>query len=223
MLLDIVFENDDFLALNKPAGISVLHDRKSPSNIFDAIRVEYPLASLVHRIDKGTSGLLLVAKSDEFRRRLSRAFAKRQITKFYIGVVCGHISAGRSLTIDLPLRKGRKSRYRIAGLREEIRTHADGWRIASTDGYDSLTRVRVLQTGKQRSLVLCRPITGRTHQIRVHLSWIGHAIVGDTLYGAVNSTEQRWDRLALHCHRLVLPDFGGISAPIPADVWQAID
>lgn len=222
-MLDIVFENEDFIALNKPSGVSVLRDRQSPTNLFDAIKNDYPDAALVHRIDKGTSGLLIVAKRDEFKRHLSRAFAKRQVTKFYVGVVCGHISGGRSLTIDLPLRKGRKSRYRVAGLREEIRTHKDGWHIDSDDGYASSTRLRVLNLGKTRSLVLCKPLTGRTHQIRVHLSWIGHAIVGDTLYGAVNSIEQKWDRLALHCHRMVLPNFGGITAPIPDDVLRALD
>ena len=222
-MLDVVFENEDFLALNKPSGISVLQDRQSPTHLFDEIRREFPGTALTHRIDKGTSGLLLVAKNDVYKRKLSRAFAKRRIQKFYIGVVCGHVARGKTLTIDLPLRKGRKSRYRIAGLREEIRTHADGWRIASTEGYDSMTRIRVLRTSRQRSLVLCRPITGRTHQLRVHLAWIGHAIVGDPLYGAGDSPEQRWHRLALHCHRLVLPDFGGITAPVPKDVWNALE
>ena len=139
---------------------------------------------------------MLVALDRPAQRDLNRAFNARAVRKHYVGVICGHFPSGRTLTIDLPLKQGRKSRYRVAGLREEIRPTRAGWTIDADGGHASKTRVRTIARGEKRTVVAIQPITGRSHQIRVHLSWIGHAVAGDHLYGSPASIEQASPRLA---------------------------
>ena len=222
-MLDVIHQDNDCLVLNKPEGVSLLRDRSGDPNLFEQIQSEHPTAKLVHRLDKGTSGVLVVALTKEFRQFASNAWAKREVRKYYVAVVCGHLPVGKTLSIELPLKKGRKSRFRVAGLREEIRSERRGWTIRSDDGYESVSRLRVLQCGPARSLCLLQPITGRTHQLRVHLSWIGHAIVGDPIYGWPNSTEQSWPRMTLHCHKLVVGPALNFSAPVPKQLTAALD
>ena len=214
-MIQTLFEDKNLLVINKRSGISLLRDRSGEDNLWTTIKDRYPSAKTVHRLDKGTSGVLLVALSREYQKRLNQMFANGWIRKYYVGITAGHFPSGKTLVIKLPLKKGRKSRYRIAGLREQIRESEKGWNISSSEGLGASSRVRTLKNGPRRSLVLINPLTGRTHQIRVHLSWVGHAIVGDQLYGSPNLSEQSWTRLALHCHRLVLPGMGTYIAPIP--------
>ncbi len=198
--------------LDKPSGVSVLADRTGAPCLWDELKSLYPRPRLVHRIDKGTSGAMLVALTEDCQRTITRAFSQRAIGKHYLAVVCGHIPARRTLTISLPLKRGRKSRYRVAGLREEIRSSPHGWSIDSSDGLASTTRIRVLAQSRRRTLLAVQALTGRGHQIRVHLAWIGHAVAGDHLYGAPGAPEQAAPRLALHCHRLVVPGYGPFKA-----------
>ena len=221
-MFDVLFEDDDYVVIEKPSGVSLLRDRAGLPNIFDAIRKQFPEAKLVHRLDKGTSGILVVARTKSFQAFASRQFAKRSVRKFYVAVVAGHIAKGRSLTIDLPLNPGRKGRYRIAGLREEIRGRREGWFIDSDAGHPSISRVRVLETGMRRSLVLIQPLSGRTHQIRVHLSWIGHAIVGDALYGVPASDEQSWPRMLLHSTCVCLSPLHTFKSNLPKEFREAV-
>ena len=229
MRLSILYESADLLVLDKPAGVSVLADRGGAPCLLDAIRRGHPAARLVHRIDKGTSGVLVLATSRAAQRRISQAFTRREVAKHYVAQVAGHVPRGASLKIELPLKPGRKSRYRVAGLREEIRASRGGWSIvdagegqgegqAGAGGKASVARIRVLahsRSGPARSLLAVQPLTGRTHQIRVHLAWVGHAVAGDRLYGAPDSAEQQADRLMLHAHRLVLPNYGTFVAGLP--------
>lgn len=219
MHLSVLHRSAELLVLDKPSGISVLADRSGAPCLLDAIRREHPAARLVHRVDKGTSGVLVLAISRAAQRRISQAFTRREVGKHYVAQATGHVPRGTTLTIELPLKPGRKSRYRVAGLREEIRASRGGWSIADAgEGAASVTRVRVLAHSRQgpaRSLLSVQPLTGRTHQIRVHLAWVGHAIVGDRLYGAPDSAEQSATRLMLHAHRLVLPGYGTFVAPLP--------
>ena len=221
-MLDVLFDDGSLLVLNKPSGVSVLADRTGAPCLLPALKAAYTRPRLVHRLDKGTSGVLLVALDRQTQRDLNRAFHARAVRKHYVAVVCGHLPAGRTLTIDLPLKPGRKSRYRVAGLREEIRPTRAGWTIDAADGHASTTRVRTITKGEKRTLVAVQPITGRSHQIRVHLSWIGHAVVGDHLYGSPASIEQAHPRLALHAHRVFAPGYGTFSAPVPDDVLGAL-
>ena len=218
-MLEIVERSRELLVLNKPTGISFHRDRNGATDFWSAIRSEFPAARPVHRIDKGTSGVVIVALSRAMQSRVTRMFGSRSVRKHYVGVVCGHLPTGRTLTVVLPLRPGRKRRFRVAGARGDIEASGGGWTISSRDGYPSLTRMRVLLHGSDRSLVALQPVTGRTHQIRVHLAWIGHPIVGDTIYGKPSSPAQQASRLMLHCRRIVLPGIGSYSMEMPSD-WQ---
>ena len=222
-MIDILHRDDGLVVLHKPAGISLLADRSGAPCLWDqlpAVLGARPL--LVHRLDKGTSGVLLVALSPGVQKRLTQAFQRRTIRKYYLARVSGSLETAGSRRIDLPLRKGRKSRYRVAGPRERILRDDAGWRLdaAAQDGHPSLTRLRTLRYGQGSTLLLLSPLTGRTHQLRVHLSWIGHPILGDLLYGRPDAPDQQAPRLLLHCHRLVVPGAGTFSASVPdADLF----
>ena len=222
-MFEVLYQDEDCIAIEKPSGVSLLRDRAGLPNIFDAIKKQFPEAKLVHRLDKGTSGVMLVARTKTFQANASRQFAQQEVRKFYVAVVAGHIPQGRSLTIDLPLKPGRKSRFRVAGLREEIRPQREGWFIDSEDGHPSITRLRTLELGERRSLVLLRPLSGRTHQIRVHLAWIGHPVVGDTLYGAPKSPEQAFSRMLLHSVRVQLSQEYDFASNVPELFVSAVN
>ena len=164
--------------------------------------------------------MLLVALDQKIQSALTRAFNRREVRKFYLAWVVGRMEADGTQTIDLPLKPGRKSRYRVAGQRSAIVRGEHGWTITAADpeGHASVTRLRVLARDGARSLLLLQPLTGRTHQLRVHLSWIGHPILGDTLYGRPDAPEQAAARLQLHCHRLVVPEWGSFSVR-PSQDW----
>ncbi len=207
--------------LNKPANVSLLADRSGADCLWDALpdllgRKPY----LVHRLDKPTSGVLAVALDQQTQKQLTQAFAARTVQKFYLAWVLGH--PGSRGVIDLALRKGRKSRYRVAGQRADIIARHGRWMLRNPDpdGHASLTRFRCLKQRGNRSLLLLMPKTGRTHQLRVHLSWIGHPILGDQLYGKPQDPEQRANRLFLHARKLILPDAGCFRAPLDARWYQ---
>ena len=212
-----LFEDDQLLVLSKPSGVSVLADRTGAPCLWPALKSRYRHPRLVHRIDKGTSGVFLVALTEQCQRAITRSFGQRSIRKHYLAVVAGHIPARRTLTISLPLKRGRKSRYRVAGQREEIRAAAQGWSIDASDGLAAVTRIRPLEKSARRTLLAVQALTGRGHQVRVHLAWIGHAIAGDHLYGAPAASEQAAPRLALHCRRLVVPGYGTFKAEAAPD------
>jgi tRNA pseudouridine32 synthase/23S rRNA pseudouridine746 synthase/23S rRNA pseudouridine1911/1915/1917 synthase len=207
----VLFEGDGWLAIDKPSGVSLLADRSGARSMWDDLEAWFgarggrPL--LVHRLDKGTSGVLLVASDPSRQAELTRAFQSRRVHKFYLARVVGDFAFAGTGVIDLPLRKGRKSRYRIAGPREAIRRRGSTWRLAGRqdDGLEALTRLRRVVGDRRSTLLALQPITGRTHQVRVHLAWIGYPILGDHLYGKSDDPKQRAPRLALHCHRLVVP------------------
>jgi RluA family pseudouridine synthase len=222
-VLDVLYRTSDLLAFDKPSGVSLLRDRSGAACLWDALRDELATQGCepfsIHRIDKGTSGVLLVALTRECQAQLTKSFADREVRKFYVARVLGDVRLdGGTGTIDLPLTKGRKSRYRVAAPRDRITRHAARWHLSGrhSDGHDSVSRLRRIAGDGRHTLLLMQPLTGRTHQLRVHLSWIGHPILGDALYGKPDATEQRWPRLALHCHRIIV-DGVAITAPLPAE------
>ncbi len=220
---NVLHRSADLLAIDKPSGISLLADRSGAACLWDALR-DYLAADgtepfSVHRIDKGTSGVLLVALTRERQAQLTQAFARREIGKFYVARVVGDVRlGGHSGVIDLPLVKGRKSRFRVAAPRDRIVRHGARWHLTgrSSNGHESLSRLRRLAGNAHHSLLALQPLTGRTHQLRVHLAWIGHPIIGDHLYGKPAAPEQLWPRLALHCHRIVVNGLA-ITAPLPSE------
>ena len=176
--LQILFEDDDLLVLNKPAGLVVhpgagnqthtlvnalLHHCANLSGIGGKQR-----PGIVHRLDKETSGCLVVAKNDAAHQHLSRQFAEREVKKIYLALVAGTLKRLRG-TIDAAIGRHPVQRKKMA-------VHPTKGRVARTD-------YRVLQAGGGVSLVECAIHSGRTHQIRVHLHHIGHPVIGDSLYG----------------------------------------
>jgi 23S rRNA pseudouridine1911/1915/1917 synthase len=175
--LSILFEDQDLIVINKPPGIVVhpgagaqsgtvvnalLFHCKNLSGIGGELR-----PGVVHRLDKETSGCLVVAKHDEAHTRLSTQFAQREVTKVYLAICAGHFRK-KSGDITAPIGRHPVHRKKMAVL--------EGGRAAHT-------RFEVIQEGKDWSLVVCQIFSGRTHQIRVHLHSLGHPILGDKVYG----------------------------------------
>jgi 23S rRNA pseudouridine1911/1915/1917 synthase len=213
----VVHEDADLVVVDKPAGLvthpgtgnwrgtlmnGVLH--RWP----DSARL--PRAGIVHRLDKDTSGLLMVARSERAFERLTAMIADRSVHRRYVALAAGRIEA--ATTIDAPIGRDPRDRLRMAV-------------VAPERGKPAQTHVLplgVVRHGtREVSLVECRLETGRTHQIRVHLAHRGHPLVGDVLYGGV--ALEGFARQALHAWRLRLPHPGGhgsldLCAPLPADL-----
>ena len=237
----VLFEDEAVLALNKPAGIAVTGERHETDLVRLAAEEAGEKLFPVHRIDKVTSGVILFAKELRYHGDLTRQFNRRTVDKAYLAVTrtSGGPGAGApfaalppSGTVELPLGTGRKNRVRVAGNREDIVLSADGrhWSLASSGGfgdkksYPSRTDfVRAWGDGDGHDLLAVRPVTGRRHQIRVHLAWIGHPIEGDPLFD--RSAADRGARCALHAWRLAFDAAwaGGarirLEAPPGADFW----
>jgi 23S rRNA pseudouridine1911/1915/1917 synthase len=198
--LDIVYEDGDFLAVNKEAGM-VVHPAPghSEGTLVNAVLGHCPdiegiggerRPGIVHRLDKETSGLILIAKNDHALRHLQRQFKKRLVQKRYLALVEGHIQPPRAL-IDAPIGRDPKHRQQMAVIRPG----------SSASSRPAQTEYHVLATYSDFSLVECFPRTGRTHQIRVHLAFAGYPIVGDTLYGR-RKQRVELDRHFLHAASL---------------------
>jgi len=208
--LDVLYEDEHLVVVDKPAGLVVhpgagtesptlveglLADRTLPPSD-DPVR-----PGIVHRLDKETSGVILVAKTSTALAHLQRQFAARSVEKTYLAVVHGVIAEGEG-TIDAPIGRDPARPWRMC-----VRSRG---RAARTD-------FRVLHRLRDSTLLLVRPHTGRTHQVRVHLQYIGHPVQGDPIYG-----DARRRRLMLHAWRIAVqhPETGKslrFEAPIPAE------
>lgn len=217
MPLDIVFEDDDIIVINKPAGLLVHPGAghfDEPTLINGLIAHGSKLAKgsdafrpgLVHRIDKDTSGLLCVAKNDEAYEKLKAQLSDHSMHREYIALVKGIISENKA-KIDGPIGRDPKNPTKFA-----VNTH---------EGKESITYFDVLARYKEGcTLVSCRLLTGRTHQIRVHMDYIGHPVEGDPLYGKGNHNIYDKGQL-LHAYRLSFkhPRTGldvSFEAPLPS-------
>ena len=129
---DVIYEDSDLRVYDKPANVSLLADRSGAQNLWDEIKAQGEKPYLVHRLDKGTSGVLLVARNQACQRKLTRAFAARSVHKYYLAQVVGQFPRGHTYRIDLPLCKGRKSRYRVAGERAAIELHGRRYEVEQT-------------------------------------------------------------------------------------------
>lgn len=203
----IVYEDDHVLAVNKPPGIAVMGAKDS---IIDRSANAGLRLLPVHRIDKVASGLVLFARDQATHGDLTRQFNKQTVEKTYLAVVHG-TDMPDSGTIDLPLSTGRKNRVRIAGPREAIRYDHETarWSLpadavdASRPSYPSLTRFTRCERRDRTTVLEVQPVSGRRHQIRVHLAWIGYPIVGDPIFAKGADS-----RTMLHSWRLDI-DYGG--------------
>jgi len=191
MDIQILHEDTDIVVVDKPPGL-VVHPGAGTvePTLVEGLLMNRPLApsidarrpGVVHRLDKDTSGVLVLAKSVSALNDLQRQFAERSVAKLYLAVVSGIIDEDEAL-IDAPIRRD---------------PHRPRRMTVSTAGRPAQTVIRVLQRGERSSLILVRPITGRTHQVRVHLKYIGHVVEGDAIYG------QSGSRLMLHAWKLRL-------------------
>ncbi len=174
--LDIVYEDDDVIVVNKPQGMVVHPAPGHPDHtLVNALLYHSPLSTIngefrpgiVHRIDKDTSGLLMVAKNDMAHRSLAAQLKAKTNDREYVALVHGVINEDQG-TIDAPLGRSPKDRKKQAVV---------------ADGRHAVTHFKVLKRYQHYTLVSCRLETGRTHQIRVHMKYIGHPLAGDPLYG----------------------------------------
>lgn len=218
--LDVIFEDDDLLVLNKPAGI-VMHPGAGHAQhtLVNALLAHCQNLSgiggkerpgIVHRLDKETSGALVVAKNDATHRDLSSQFAARTMTKIYLALVAG-ILRKSSGVIDKAIARHPVHRQRMS--------------IARRQGRSAKTEYRVLRSGNDISLVECILHSGRTHQIRVHLHHLGHPVLGDKLYGGKRAGD--FPRQMLHAWKLAFrhPRSGeemSFEAPVPLDFATAM-
>jgi 23S rRNA pseudouridine1911/1915/1917 synthase len=222
--LDIIFEDEYLVVVNKPSNMIVhptgkirsgtlvnallYHCQDSLSGIGGVIR-----PGIVHRLDKDTSGLMVVAKNDLAHLDLSKQIKEHQVTKKYIALVHGNLKDDSGI-IDAPIGRSLKNRKKMA-VTEEGRSR------------EAVTQFKVLKRFSDYTLIEATLRTGRTHQIRVHLAFIGYPIVGDQLYG-YKKQGLNIDRQALHSHILgfVHPSskkYMEFSAPLPQDMQELID
>jgi 23S rRNA pseudouridine955/2504/2580 synthase len=216
----ILEETNDYILVNKPPFLSTLEDRAERFNLQRLAQDYFPEAQIAHRLDKETSGILAIAKSPEAYRSLAIQFERREVNKIYHAVVAG-IHDFKEEEINVPIRK------LTVGV----------VKIDKQDGKASITRVTTARTFRRHTLLECKPVTGRMHQIRIHLSSIGVPIVADTMYHGEHlylseikanynlkkGTEERplIKRVALHAFQLEFRDLQGDivkgEAPYPKD------
>jgi 23S rRNA pseudouridine1911/1915/1917 synthase len=232
--LNILYEDPSIIVLNKPAGMVVHPAVGNPSGtLVNALLYHCQDLSgingvlrpgIVHRLDKDTSGVMVVAKDDEAYHHLIKQFRNRTVEKVYLAIAYGKFNQAEGL-IDAAIGRHPKERKRMSTRTKKGRIAITRWkRVESLDGF---------------SLLEIYPQTGRTHQIRVHLSSMGHPLLGDPLYGrkgrpgsiqdpVLKECVRRMSRQALHAHRLAFdhPRTGGrvqFEAPLPQDIQEALE
>lgn len=188
--LDILYQDKDIIVLNKPSGLLTNPGRGShlADCLLSRVQAEFALAQLVHRLDLSTSGVVVIALRRKAERELKRQFAERLVKKRYLAVVAGQPAASQG-SIDLPLAVDTD--------------HAPRQKVCSKTGKAALTHYRVLQPLATASLLELRPVTGRSHQLRVHMLALGHPILGDAFYASPH-VQAAAPRLLLHAASLQL-------------------
>jgi len=222
--IDIIFENDDLLVINKPAGLQVHPSATEKENtasnwliahfpntiyVHDDSSEGYLRPGIVHRLDKDTSGAMLIAKNMRTFLELKKLFSERKISKTYITLVNGNIQDASGI-IDAPISRSNSHKKQVAGARK-------------TRGVvrQAITEYTVLKRYANFTLVEAHPLTGRMHQIRVHFSHIGHPVVGDNKYKNNSFKNNKGaDRQLLHAGSLSFELFGkkySFQTPMPQD------
>ena len=217
--LDIVYEDDDVIVVNKPQGMVVHPAPGHPDHtLVNALLYHSPLSTIngefrpgiVHRIDKDTSGLLMVAKNDMAHRSLAAQLKAKTNEREYVALVHGVIKEDQG-AVDAPLGRSPKDRKKQAVV---------------ADGRHAVTHFRVLRRYRHYTLVACRLETGRTHQIRVHMKYIGHPLAGDPLYGPRKTLPGNGQYLHARLLGFKHPQTGEqltFTAPLPPYFQQMLD
>lgn len=221
----ILWEDEDYIGVNKPPFLATLEDRNEPVNLLALAKAYTADAQACHRLDKNTSGILIIAKNPEAYRHLSLQFQHREVIKVYHAVTDG-VHRFEWVNVDLPVLKQNDGRVKIS----------------RSQGKPAQTWFNSLKIFRNHTLVECRPVTGRMHQIRVHLASLGAPITGDELYGGKpfflstvkkgfsikKHTEEQpiMKRMALHAVSLNFKSLKGDSitmeAPYPKDMKAQI-
>jgi RluA family pseudouridine synthase len=221
--VEIIYQDDDIIVINKPAGVSVTKDRTGQAQLKDILVGRLPPAvcaqlRLVHRLDKDTSGVMLLAKNAAAQTKFTTYFEKREVKKTYLAIVAGFVP-DRQGTIDAPLTRSPKNPALMC--------------IAKKKGKAAVTNWQLLADFGSTALLAVHPLTGRTHQIRVHLPSVGLPLAIDPLYGSSrpiflsefkseyrlgrNQTEKPLiERLTLHAYQLEFPGkpvLSGVEGP----------
>ena len=222
---EVVFENDHFIVINKPPGLLSIPDREGKEvSLKQLLQQKYDQIFTVHRLDRETSGIIVFAKEPETHKFLSQAFEERAVEKYYVGLVSGTLP-DKQKTIDAPIAEHSVKR---------------GLMIIHKRGKPAVTDYEVLEEFGKFSLLQFRIHTGRTHQIRVHMQYIGHPLVCDELYGdglpvKISSFKSNYKlskseeeekpilaRTGLHAKRLHFTDMAGnehdLQAEMPKDM-----
>jgi 23S rRNA pseudouridine1911/1915/1917 synthase len=218
--LDVIYEDEEVIVINKQSGL-VVHPGagKRHGTLVNALLHHFPKLSgiggkerpgIVHRLDKETSGCLVVAKTDEAHRKLSEQFAAREVEKIYLGLVAGRLGKSSGAIEE------RIGRHPV---------HRQRMSIAPRGGRAAKTEYRVISSSPEMSLVECKLHSGRTHQIRVHLYHLGHPVVGDKIYGGKYA--RLFPRQMLHALKLGFThprsaEWKEFEAPLPDDFEQAV-
>ncbi len=211
MSIMVLFENPDFLAADKPEGLASIPERNlAVPSLVRALEAERgQKLFVVHRLDKEASGVILFAKDAAAHKRLNDLFAERKVSKTYLLLVHG-IVPGELGRINKPIRQFGSGRRGIDDAR----------------GKESISEFRVRERFSGFTLLEAHPLTGRRHQLRVHLYSAGHPVAGDRLYGD-RALQQQFPRLMLHACRLELPAPAGgrlsIESPIPDSFARVLD
>lgn len=208
----IVYEDEGLIVLNKPSGIAVHGGSGVAFGVIEALRqaMQKPYLELIHRIDRDTSGLLMISKKRSTLKVLQDALRDGKIKKTYQALVKGTVLLDRQL-IDAPL-----LRYELANGERRVRV--------TKDGKPSQTDWLVVERFKGATLVNASPLTGRTHQIRVHGLSIGHPLVGDDKYGhETKYAGPAARRLCLHATKLQIPNYPVIEVPLPQDIVSVVE
>lgn len=212
--LDIYYEDEDLIVVNKPSGMVVhpapgnytktlvnalLYHTNKLSTVNTNIR-----PGIVHRIDADTSGLLIVAKNDKAHNALAEAIQKKETKREYIALVEGIINEDTA-TIDAPIGRDVNNRKKMC--------------VTSINSKDAVTHIKVLERYNKATLIRCKLETGRTHQIRVHLNYIGHPVVNDPVYGYKKMIDEKFGQM-LHAEKLgfvhpTTKEYMEFIAPVP--------
>ena len=213
--LDIYYEDNDLIVVNKPSGMVVhpapgnysgtlvnalMYHTNNLSTVNSSIR-----PGIVHRIDADTSGLLIVAKNDKSHNLLAEAIQKKEVVREYIALVDGVINEDTA-TIDAPIGRDVNNRKKMC--------------VTGSNSKEAITHIRVLERYKNATLIKCKLETGRTHQIRVHLSYIGHPVINDPVYNSKKLIDKDFGQM-LHAEKLgfvhpTTKEYMEFTAPVPA-------
>ena len=237
MKIKVLYEDSNILAIDKPSGILVHPDERSKEKtILDLFLKKYPKLEIVHRLDKETSGVMLLAKNKKTHEFLKSQFKNREIKKTYVAIVSGNVKNDRGV-INKPIGRSPKDfrRYLAGrGVRGELRDAVTQYRVLKrfTSDPSGLKATSPSQgrentkEGAKFTYLEIHPKTGRTHQIRVHMKYLNHPVVCDSLYNPDNPTPKGITRMALHARSIEFKNLKGdvvkVESPIPKEFIEVI-